>query len=75
MDDRYLPQTPEGRLWHLAEECAEVIKAISKCKRFGMDGDSWMDDKEDTPTPRIRLLDELLDLRAVISRVQMDLQS
>lgn len=36
--DRYplTAETPEGLLDRLQEECAEVIKACSKAKRFGL---------------------------------------
>ena len=32
---QYLPETVEGKLDHVQEECAEVILAIAKMKRFG----------------------------------------
>ena len=35
MDERLLPTTREGKLDRLIEECAEVIKAVTKGRRFG----------------------------------------
>ena len=36
MEHKYLPQDMHGKLAHLAEECAEVIKGCSKALRFGL---------------------------------------
>ncbi|PCJ96679.1 MAG: hypothetical protein COA52_01380 [Hyphomicrobiales bacterium] len=35
MIEKYLPKTYEGRMAHIAEECAEVIMAYAKMQRFG----------------------------------------
>lgn len=45
----------------LQEECAEVIQAVSKVKRFG-----WDNSFEGKPTNREHLTEELGDLEAMI---------
>lgn len=44
----------------LSEEAAEIIQAVGKAQRFGLD-DDWFDD-----SPRIAILREFVDLVAVI---------
>jgi len=72
MNPKYLPNTKEERRWHLAEECAEVIKELSKVARFGLEGDEFVA-MAGVPTPRERLIEELKDLEAAIARVKEDL--
>lgn len=45
----------------LQEECAEVIQAVSKVKRFG-----WDNSFNDGPTNRVHLTEEIGDLEAMI---------
>ena len=85
MTPEFLPDTPEGRLWRLVEECVEVAKecnliAHTACKagRFGMNTvkhGSWSG-----PSPRERLLKafealraELADLEHAVAAVETDL--
>jgi len=37
MKKKYLPVSDAGRLAHAAEECGELIAAIGKTLRFGLD--------------------------------------
>lgn len=46
------------------EECAEVIQAISKVQRFGLDG--IHPDKKDGPTNKDHLTEEIGDLLCMI---------
>lgn len=68
MDERYLPTTREGKLERLIEECAEVIQAAQKLKRFGpgpnvVNGVEYPDNIE-------RLHDEMQDLDHALSQVR-----
>lgn len=72
MKEKYLPTTPEGRLWRLVEECSEVIKDVAKAGRFGMDTVSPEGEDAGT-TPRQRLLSEFKDLDHAIAAVRADL--
>lgn len=55
--------------WCLAEECAEVQKAISKCERFGRDS-------VNPNNPTVRNIDELIDeIYDVRARARMLLQN
>jgi NTP pyrophosphatase (non-canonical NTP hydrolase) len=50
----------------LQEECAEVVQAVSKCRRFGLDNS-----KPNKPkTNRQHLAEELGDLQAMIKLAQ-----
>lgn len=52
----------EETLIILSEECAEVIQAVSKCQRFGMDGKYPGQNK----TNKQRLEEEIGDVMALI---------
>lgn len=57
----------------LQEECAEVIQAVSKVKRFG-----WDNSYGDGPTNREHLTEEIGDLLAMIELIaenEVDMQS
>jgi hypothetical protein len=74
MKPKYLPTTPTGRMWHLVEECTEVIKDAAKAGRFGLDDIAPLDCPEAGTTPRQRLLLELEDLQLTIIAVRADLK-
>ncbi len=67
MIERLLPTTREGRLARLTEECAEVIKAVSKGQRFGWELHSFEGVEYDNIT---RLHEELVDLEHAIVAVR-----
>ena len=51
----------------LVEECAEVIMAVQKGRRFGFDGTKeWLDQDPSRKTPRNRLIQEIGDIIAVL---------
>ncbi len=63
MNRDYLPKTPEARLWHLAEECGEVIQACAKIGRFGA-----------VASTKVILRGEIEDLEHAIAAVRADLK-
>ncbi len=63
------PKTPEGRRWRLAEECGEVIRALSKIGRFGAIGIGYDGHENNTAA----LLAELSDLKHAIKAVEEDI--
>ncbi len=69
MTPALLPTTPEGRRWRIAEECGEVVQALGKAGRFGLDG---CDPRTGISNARA-ILDELADLRHAIQAVELDL--
>lgn len=89
MKQEYLPKTPEGRLWHLSEECGEVIaellnlsKQCCKMGRFGPNGDDFPSMNREIGTPRERVLaavrklqSEMADLNYAIATVMQDLST
>lgn len=62
-----IPDTAEGRLEHLIEECSEVILAVQKLKRFG-ETHAFGDVRYDNV---VHLRNELMDLEAAIARVRL----
>ena len=69
MKPEYLPITPEGRRWRLAEECGEVVRALSKIGRFGIIGTGYDGHEDNTAA----LLAELTDLEHAIAAVKADI--
>jgi len=72
MNPKFLPRNEIERRWHLAEECAEVIKELSKIGRFGLEGDAFAT-MPGARTPKERLIEELKDLELAIAQVRKDL--
>jgi NTP pyrophosphatase (non-canonical NTP hydrolase) len=54
----------------LTEECAEVIQAVSKALRFGLDDDHQADNL-DIVSPRKYIVKELNDVMAVVDELQI----
>ena len=70
MDERWLPKTRKGRLFHLGEECTEVLFHLCKIGRFGM-LTQW---PADGTTNAQKLLAELQDLKTAIARVEPEIR-
>jgi NTP pyrophosphatase (non-canonical NTP hydrolase) len=65
---KLIPDTPDGRLEHLIEECAEVIQAVQKLKRFG----SEVHEFEGVAYDNVEnLRNELMDLEDAVARVRL----
>ena len=69
MDFQFLPEDFDGKLSHLIEECGEVIAAIGKIQRFGIDNANPKLPTDQQETNREQLRRELKDLKHAISRV------
>jgi hypothetical protein len=67
----YLPDTLEGKVVHVQEECAEVIQAACKIQRWGWDAIN--PDSASLLTNAERLVLELRDLRLAIERLELPL--
>lgn len=68
MKAQYLPTTRAGKLIHVTEECAEVIREICKIERFGLDNVNPDSIKKETN--RQAVLREMHDLKFAISRLE-----
>lgn len=64
-----MPRTPERKLVHLMEECAEVTHVAAKILRFGLDNYH----PKTRISNRIRLFEELADLKVAIVKVERSL--
>ena len=75
----FLPSTPIGRMWHLCEECAEVIQACSKVQRIREDDGLWATNNRKWEESRIgaelHLLNEMEDLTLAMSAIVKDLRA
>jgi hypothetical protein len=69
--EKYLPRDRNGRLFHVVEECGEVMQMIGKAVRFGMQSSNPL--IEGSPTNARLLRAELLDLRCAIDALLPDL--
>ncbi|MEY9575783.1 hypothetical protein ABIE88_003359 [Bradyrhizobium diazoefficiens] len=69
MNPRYLPTTREGKIDRLVEESGEVLLAIGKAARFGLESTH----PDGGPNNAARLLSELADLRHAISEVENEI--
>ena len=71
MKTEYLPSDRDGMLFHLIEECGEVIWAVGKAGRFGM-GSRHPDGGRCNAG---LILQELADLRRAIDAIEPDLST
>ncbi len=69
MNPRYLPTTLEGKISRIVEECAEVLKAIGKAQRFGLEKTGPAGGFSNAA----EILNECADLRHAISDVENDI--
>lgn len=74
MDDKYKPNSRPQKLGYLVEEAGEVLAAVGKTLRWGLDSynpDVAVTERE---TNREWLLRELVDLKRAIAYVEEDLR-
>lgn len=74
MKSEYEPKTLDQKLSHLVEECGEVMAAVGKTIRWGLDSFNPELRPEDRETNRDWVLRELADLKGAIERVERALQ-
>ena len=75
---QFFPDTLEGKLDHVVEECAEVILAASKYRRFGPQAEVFFLDPEQGPMKieydnKADLLNEIIDAIAAMRRFVLTL--
>lgn len=70
MHEKYIRNDINSCLAHLVEECGEVVSAVGKSQRFGLESVNPELPEEERETNRDWLLRELDDLEAVARRVR-----
>ena len=70
MDEKYLPKDFNGKLLQVVEECGEVIQAVCKLKKFGIENYHPLMNTNNGEN----LLSELHDLKHAITEVEKCLQ-
>ena len=66
----YTPQTTDAKLGYLVEECGEVLAAVGKTQRWGLDSVNPELDPNTAETNREWVLRELKDLEHAIALVR-----
>lgn len=74
MKPEYEPKTVEEKLGYLVEECGEVLAAVGKTQRWGLDSVNPELPEHEQEENRVWVLRELKDLRRAIRYVQAALQ-
>ena len=69
MNPKYLPTDLNGKLVHVADECAEVTNVICKIQRFGIDFQHPFTGVRN----REKLQEEITDLRGALVRLVSEL--
>ena len=67
MQEKYLPKTVEQKFGYLVEESGEVLAAIGKTLRWGLDSVNPDLPAEQQETNRDWILRELIDLKRAIT--------
>lgn len=74
MKERYRPETTDQKLGYLTEECGEVLAAVGKARRWGLESVNPELPPEQQETNRDWILRELNDLELAIMLVRQDLK-
>ena len=75
MKPQYEPTTTAEKLGYLVEECGEVLAAVGKTQRWGLESVNPELRPEQQETNRVWVLRELRDLKGAIRRVEEDLRN
>lgn len=73
MKPKYLREGVDFALAHAAEECGELIAALGKSMRWGLDSVNPELPVEEQETNRDWVLREMLDLRGALDRLERQL--
>ena len=73
MKPRYRPKTTEQKLGYLVEECGEVMAAVGKTIRWGLESYNPELKPADRETNREWILRELHDLERAVDMVKQEL--
>jgi len=73
MKDKYRPKTVDQKLGYLVEECGEVLAAVGKTLRWGLDSYNPELPKKKRETNRDWILRELQDLKLAIELVEKEI--
>lgn len=73
MKPQYMPKTREQKLGYLVEECGEVLGAVGKTQRWGLESYNPELPPEDRETNRQWILREIVDLKRAVDFVENDL--
>jgi len=73
MKPQYKPRTLEQKLGYLTEECGEVLAAVGKTQRWGLESVNPELPPEEQETNREWILRELTDLERAIGFVREEL--
>jgi NTP pyrophosphatase (non-canonical NTP hydrolase) len=73
MKPQYKPRTTNQKLGYLVEECGEVLAAIGKAQRWGLENFNPEIPVEQRETNRYWILRELADLDVAIDMLREDL--
>jgi hypothetical protein len=74
MHAEFLPTDLAGKLGKLTEECGEVLAAVGKTQRFGLDSVNPLIPADQRVTNKDWLLAELADLEHAIEEVRQELK-
>jgi NTP pyrophosphatase (non-canonical NTP hydrolase) len=75
MKPQYEPKTLEQKLGYLVEECGEVLHAVGKTLRWGLDSTNPELPVDQRETNAAWLLRELLDLKGAVERAEKELRA
>lgn len=75
MKKEYMPVTLDQKLGYLVEECGEVLAAVGKTQRWGLESTNPELPPNERETNREWILRELVDLELAIDIVRSELEA